>query len=422
METKATIRALLLLTILVATAHACLWDTDTLDEERSDSPSAIELVTGAFARHSAAFYRWRIQDRQQKLEDGDDKPLHYDDIAVAYDKIKEPGNAIEWMHKKEAVHPGLYETYANLGTFHIHSGNFPEGIRYIEKALELNPQAHFNRERYQLYVVKYLQHRVQHGQLVDGKLLLPLSRDPFVEERNFNRKNHDNPDVEPLSVPDRGIFSFYTFIADDLADKTVENYNSKYARMSEEKTQEAIQGILGMMRFGHHDSAVLLECLSDLLVPPGGHGVGNRIAARAMLKASYSTEDEEAKNMYFDKACYAIAGQEGVKIAPLERALRRELLQADKYFDELVQLEASWIESGVDVESEFRKKYYQNSGDESQLAYFPIEFESVSTPVRRQNVFGYSIFVTIASLILGCSVAAHLLPKIMRKRQGSNGP
>ena len=51
MEMKATIRALLLLTILVATAHACLWDTDTLDEERSDSPSAIELVTGAFARH-----------------------------------------------------------------------------------------------------------------------------------------------------------------------------------------------------------------------------------------------------------------------------------------------------------------------------------------------------------------------------------
>ena len=56
-------------------------------------------------------------------------------------------------------------------------------------------------------------------------------------------------------------------------------------------------------------------------------GVGNRIAARAMLKASYSTEDEEAKKMYFDKACYAIAGQEGVKIGPLERALRRELLQ-----------------------------------------------------------------------------------------------
>ena len=100
MEMKATIRALLLLTILVATAHACLWDTDTLDEERSDSPSAIELVTGAFARHSAAFYRWRIQDRQRKLEDGDDKPLHYDDIAVAYDKLKESGKAIEWMHRK----------------------------------------------------------------------------------------------------------------------------------------------------------------------------------------------------------------------------------------------------------------------------------------------------------------------------------
>ena len=156
-----------LLILFVSTLTACLWDTDTLNEEMSESPSAIHLVTGAFPRHSKAFYRWRIEDRTAKLAQGNDDPLHYDDIAVAHDKLNEQDKAIEWIKRKEEKYPGNYETYANLGTFHIHSGNFLQGIAYLEKALEINPAAHFNRERYQLYVARYLQYRTQHGQFKD---------------------------------------------------------------------------------------------------------------------------------------------------------------------------------------------------------------------------------------------------------------
>ncbi|MBA60813.1 MAG: hypothetical protein CMJ76_00440 [Planctomycetaceae bacterium] len=405
----------LLLILFVSTAAACLWDTDTLSEEMSESPNAIELVTGAFPRHSEAFYRWRIEDRQAKLEQGDDEPLHYDDIAVAFDKLDQHEEAIQWMKHKQEKYPDKYETYANLGTFHIHNGNFPEGIRYIEKALEINPAAHFNRERYQLYVVRYLQYRSEHGQFKEGKLLLPLSRDPYEDERSANIRNRHKGGVLH-AVPAPGINNFYTFIADDLADKTVNNYNPQHVQISKEQTAEAIQGILGMMRFGHHDSPILLECLADLLTPKMSDSVGNRIAARALLKASYEVNDEVARKMFYDKASDAIYYQKGLEINPLEKAFKRELSQADEYYAELVALEKSWIESGKNVDAEFRKKYYQRDKNGETLAYFPVEFKQIASISNSQTVkIRPKFFVALASLILGVSITAHLLIKVLSK-------
>ena len=405
----------LLFIVFVSAAAACLWDTDTLDEEMSESPNAIELVTGAFPRHSEAFYRWRLEDRQAKLKQGDDDPQHYDDIAVAFDKLNQQDKAIQWMKRKQEKYPDKYETYANLGTFHIHNGDFPEGIHYIEKALEINPAAHFNRERYQLYVVRYLQYRTEHGQSKDGNLLLPLSRDPYEDERSFNLRNRLQ-DVELHKVPAPGINNFYSFIANDLADKTDENYNPKYPQMSKEQTAEAVQGVLGMMRFGHHDSPILLECLADLLPPDLDDGIGNRIAARALLKASYEVNDDVAREMFYEKASAAIYPQEGLEIIPLEKAFQRELSQAGKYYAELVALEKSWIEAGKDVEAEFRKRYYQRNKKGETLAYYPVEFEQIAKiSTRRTPALPVGLFVILASLILGVSITVHLLTKALSK-------
>ena len=57
-----------------------------------------------------------------------------------------------------------------------------------------------------------------------------------------------------------------------------------------ETIDKAITGVLGMMKFGNHDSPVLLEALGDLLVSRGYDTDGKRLAARAYLKASYSAE------------------------------------------------------------------------------------------------------------------------------------
>src|SRR5579871_2406693 len=144
------VMTLLTLFVLPGFAFACMWDYDTLAVERARFPSALELITGKFLRHSPEFYEWRVRDRQAKLEKEPDNPAYLDDMAVAYDKLGNDDKAIELMLRKEKAHPGLYETAANLGTFYLHSGQADKGIEQLEKAMAINPDAHFGREKYQL--------------------------------------------------------------------------------------------------------------------------------------------------------------------------------------------------------------------------------------------------------------------------------
>ena len=170
-------RTPLLLTVGLALAglvHAavmpCLWDRDTRAMERQRFPSVLELVTGKFLRHSDEYYRWRVEDRTARLDAGERTPELLDDLAVAHSKLGEDRRAIELMELQEELHPGRYETLANRGTFHVHAGDLEEGARLIERALEVNPDAHFGRERYQLWLVRYAQRR----RAMEGAAPLPL--------------------------------------------------------------------------------------------------------------------------------------------------------------------------------------------------------------------------------------------------------
>src|SRR6476620_5441917 len=101
---------------LPASACACLWDYDTLKQERARFPDALEIITGKFLRHSKEFYERRIQDRLQRIAADPQHAVLYDDLAVAYEKTGQNPKAIETMLKVEAFEPGRYETYSNLGT------------------------------------------------------------------------------------------------------------------------------------------------------------------------------------------------------------------------------------------------------------------------------------------------------------------
>ncbi len=149
---------------------ACIWDYDTLQQERSRFPDVLELITGKFLRHSQEFYEWRVQDRLEKLKHTPDNLAIYDDLAVAYEKLGQHQKAIDTILIKDKKHPGLYETEANLGTFYIHDGQLDEGLKHIDEAIRINPDAHFGREIYQKQFVEYMRERRRAG--IKG---LPLS-------------------------------------------------------------------------------------------------------------------------------------------------------------------------------------------------------------------------------------------------------
>ena len=165
--------------ILALPLSACLWDRDTIRAELRGQIGTVKTLVGWFNRYPPLYYQQRLERVEAELVTHPAQASLYDDAAVACDRLGDPTTAIAWMEKKqklareEEVAPGgpstRYKTLANLGTFHAHrwiqetkAGKNPSK-QDLEKAIELvaaaiteNPQAHFNREKYQLLLLQWL--------------------------------------------------------------------------------------------------------------------------------------------------------------------------------------------------------------------------------------------------------------------------
>lgn len=315
------------------TAGACLWDYDTLKQERSRFPTALELITGKFPRHSREFYEWRVKDRQQKIAATGATPELLDDLAVAFDKLGDQTQAIATMERAEKLSPGRYETAANLGTFYFHAKQFKAGIPHIERALKINPDAHFGREKYQLLLVQYLV-----SKQVDGKTKLPLAT------------ANASGEVYPVGFREFVLHG----VAADLP-------------VREREVSQAVAGILGMMRFGKHDSPILLEVLGDLLYGGEGDRSNNQqLAARAYLRASDLAQGQPEVSATYRKRAEAVlvmqmggTGQNGrMELRDLEPVFQKELADAEAWFQTLAQNEHQWVTDGADPEARFTAVYF----------------------------------------------------------------
>ena len=322
---------------------ACSWDYDTIKMERNRFPETLELITGKFLRHTPEFYEWRIQNRLDRLERDPTNAALLDDLAVAYDKTGQHDKAIETALRTERIHPGRYETAANLGTFYIHAGRPADGIPHIDRALKINPEAHFGREKYQKLLVEYVLQRRQD---------VPFSF-PLADVTDRTGTNSESPSGDVVTMDD----TFADFLQGDRREF-----------LTPEETSEAVKGISGMMKFGQHDSPVLLEALGTLLVQEGYRPSvdAKLLAARAFLKASIEVSEESARLAYRAMATRALQMQaphggsstEEVTLQQVEADFEQELAEARSWYAELRSRELSWIGEGKNPEDEFDRVYY----------------------------------------------------------------
>ncbi|MBT4692591.1 MAG: hypothetical protein HOB73_04535 [Planctomycetaceae bacterium] len=402
--------AMVVVLLTISTAMACLWDTDTLVQERAKFPSTLELIAGKFPRHSPAFYQWRIADRQAKLDSGDDQASYYDDIAVAYDKLRQDDQAIEWMHKKATKFNDSadvrYKTAANLGTFYLHSRQLDKGIEQLELALKLNPNAHFGRERYQLYLAKYIKLRLTNGHLQDGKLLLPLRYDREHDSQRSDLETDSSQSKDQVH-PHKQVRHFGSAVAyfDD----------GTYRQIDEKQTADAVKGIMGMMRFGHYDSPVLLECMGDLLSETSSVNQNSAytIAARAYMRAAdlLPQEDEASRNRYHKLIKHVMHYKENVDHQDIRRYLELELAEAKKYYAQIVADEELWISQNADVDALFQAKYFASSDAQFALRNYPGDQPVINSGHKLAEVV---IFIAIA-LLLFASICLYFLRRFLKK-------
>ncbi len=312
---------------------ACMWDNDTLEMETQQFPGTLDIITGNFLRHSPEFHHWRIRDRELKLLKFPDSLELYDDLAVSHSKLGQDRKAIQLMLTKDSLRPDLYETVANLGTFYIHAGDLETGKVYLEKALEINPNAHFGREIIQLELVNYILKRRQAG--VNS---LPLSsQTPHWMLRGGSEG-----------------FNFYHYLK-------AKNISPK----------EGLEGVLGMMRFGNFDSPVLLEVLGDLLLQnnPERDQVPRHLARFCYIKAGQESGNPESYQANIEAASEAIPDSRKFRNAA-EESFQIALKTAREHYNLLRANEITWILSEEDPEELYKKNYYDQKKSDNQRLDF----------------------------------------------------
>ncbi|MCY1075333.1 tetratricopeptide repeat protein [Archangium lansingense] len=234
------------LLLFVPPALACLWDSDTLKEESIGLDEVAAVVRGRILKHSTTFYERKVAYTLPLLEQADVKPERYDDLAVAYEKLGRTQEAIATMEAKEKRFPGLYTTAANLGTFYAHAGDYTRGLEELRRAIAINPDAHFGREKYQVKAIEYLQRLAVTPELVQKEELLGLPLDP----------------------------GDYLFVM-----------NPKEARLGRKRpelSKDVLQGLVGMIRFGSGEKSPHLWFSLGMALAWNGH---KNLALRAMRRA-----------------------------------------------------------------------------------------------------------------------------------------
>jgi tetratricopeptide (TPR) repeat protein len=242
---------------------------------------------------------------------------------VAYAKLGRPEDGISLLEQVLQQHPDRYETLSNLGTLLFFSGRLDESKTYIRRALEIDPEAHFGRERYQLLLTEYLQ---QSNYATTGI----MRSDEAHGFHTYVLK------VQPLAKPD--------------------------------ETKKATTGVLGMLHFANFESPILLEALGDLLRQGSPQENGTQLAARAYLRAAQMSESQAAAEAFRKKAHdalsmhedYGMHNRRGDYLAKLDKTLTNEMADAEKWFSSIEANERRWIAENRDVDREFAAAYYDS--------------------------------------------------------------
>ena len=137
MSTLARIAAII--SLFPALTFACLWDSDTIQDEIQARPSLFELVTGHLPHHGKAYYEARV-DRLEPKRDRSREETN--DLAVALIRLGRFDEARALLQAQLEKEPDRYITLSNLGVLHKKKGDYVRAADYIHQALAIKPEGH----------------------------------------------------------------------------------------------------------------------------------------------------------------------------------------------------------------------------------------------------------------------------------------
>jgi Tetratricopeptide repeat len=145
----------LLLLLFETAVRACIWDSDTLSQEKKKSPKMAEVILGnAPGPENPQRLRDKIKELESNTHENDS--AWWNDLAGAHLRLGEAKEAAGLLEKVAERFPNDYGIHANLGTAYHLLGRYKEAEKEIARDLEINPDAHFGLEKYHLALLQYL--------------------------------------------------------------------------------------------------------------------------------------------------------------------------------------------------------------------------------------------------------------------------
>lgn len=322
-------KSLLAIALFGVAVTPCLWDSDTLDTELRGLPDSFDLVVGRWHRHSDAYYQLRIT----KLGDQQELTLaQFDDLAVAYERLKQRDKAIEVMARKAdalAKTPDKehqYRYHANLGTFYAHSGKFDEALRELRAAVEINPKAHFGRELFQIELIEYV---------------AAARKDPEIwKRRSFLRDARYRMSMHVGAGGLRGM------------EYDQEKFNRDWGGTRSLDWDIAHKAVAGMLRFGGLEGAELYRALGELYLAKEHLNLAWWSFGRAVERGHPATDTMRAVQRSIEKHWdEARPHNKTGHVNPTQDDYKKQRAEADLWLAAFQEAEAAAIERGEDVSS-----------------------------------------------------------------------
>ncbi|WP_337176045.1 hypothetical protein [Paludisphaera sp.] len=371
---------------------------------------AHDVIHERFAKHGLAYYRERDRVVREKLAAlAPDDPATFpllDDLAVGVERLGRSDEAASIIRDKLARQTAkglggrdLYTSYANLGTFLIH-GSFAqaaagdpaarerlrEGVGFIRKSVEVNPAAHFGRERWQAAIAEFLLAAMDDPTLLEkydcvgNRLDLPLNEIMGDRRSTGYGRPYDMMFAEDTTFQrdrtEEGLGR--AWITKVGAEEGWEGVDVPSHRARVPFDEPAL-GIIGMWRQGGGANPHFALALGETMLRVGQRSIAWSAFERASrLAGRYSTIPEI--QAFLRAHCYERQAEIERRLDPnspigdrLRSAFDAELAHGQGYQEDFQDYEAARIAAGGSIE------------DEHFLDDFPRRDEAIASPSGREE-------------------------------------
>ncbi|MEZ6062366.1 MAG: hypothetical protein R3C19_18645 [Planctomycetaceae bacterium] len=444
-----------------------------------------DVIHERFPKHGSAHYEERNRATREKLTGlSADDPQRFaliDDLAVGLDRLRRSEEGIPILRDKLAAQQAsgqsgrdLYTTYANLGTLLIHASfataiagddkakaDFREGVGFIRSSVEVKPEAHFGRERWQAAIAEFLLAAMEDprllstfdclGNRLDLDITHALDREIAAWDTGYSRTTDvtfGRGDAE-YGVPE--FFKQDVDPSDPMMWETLKPIREHITRVGAEREwdsvdvpshrkpvpfDEPVLGIIGMWRQGGGANPHFALALGETMLRVGQRYIAWTAFARAssmadrfwpdpevqeflrqhcrqrqqMIAASIAATDDDGRSVD-DVASRESPQGQAVMLSLLEK-FEAELAYGQQYQQDYQQFEASQIAAGAELDAvgffdgfnEARAPIASPVGSEEVFLYAPGRKRSQfrGAYIKSSTVLGAGLGATLFLMVSLC--------------------